>query len=323
MANTNNRGQIIIKKVKKGGHAAHHGGAWKVAYADFVTAMMAFFLLLWLLSATTEEQKLGIADYFAPSIVTGSAKGADGVLGGNTITVEGSLKNDRSPIGITIALPSADEEWDGDTLGIKGGDGDEASVESGQTPAVDPEDQKRKTVDALMEEQEQRSFDEAEEKILRAIEDDPELRNLAANLHIDQTPEGMRIQIVDKNKTSMFPSGSALMYDHTRHLLRFVVTAIADMKNRIAIKGHTDATPYQGGGAYSNWELSTDRANASRRAMIDAGLDTARIESVVGRAAEDPFVADDPYAPQNRRISIIMLRRKPLVHIPDFQSGER
>ena len=119
MANTEDRGQIIIKKVKKGGHGGHHGGAWKIAYADFITAMMAFFLLMWLLNATTEEQKLGIADYFAPSIVTGSAKGSDGVLGGNTITVDGALKNDTSPIGITIALPSADENWEGETVGKK------------------------------------------------------------------------------------------------------------------------------------------------------------------------------------------------------------
>ena len=315
----NDRGQIIIKKVKKGGHEGHHGGAWKVAYAAFGPDMMAFFLLLWLLSATTEEQKLGIADYFAPSIVTGSAKGADGVLGGNTITVDGALKNDRSPIGITIALPSADEEWDGNTLGIKGGDGEKGEE---KTPQIDPSELDRKTIDALLEEQEQRRFDEAEKKILRAIEEDPALKDLAANLQIDHTPEGMRIQIVDKNKTSMFPSGSAQMYDHTRELLRFVVTAIDEMGNRIALKGHTDATPYQGGGDYSNWELSTDRANASRRALVEAGLAPARIESVVGRAAEDPFVADDPYDPQNRRISIILLRERPLVHIPDFEDGD-
>jgi chemotaxis protein MotB len=315
----NDRGQIIIKKVKKGGHDGHHGGAWKVAYADFVTAMMAFFLLLWLLSATTEEQKLGIADYFAPSIVTGSAKGADGVLGGNTLTVDGTLKNDRAPIGITIALPSSDEEWDGNTLGIKGGDGDKGEE---KTPEIDPSELDRKTVDALLEEQEQRRFDQAEKEILRAIEEDPALKNLAANLQIDHTPEGMRIQIVDKNKTSMFPSGSAQMYGHTRELLRFVVGAIADMENRIAIKGHTDATPYQGGGDYTNWELSTDRANASRRALIGTGLASDRIESVVGRAAEDPFIEEDPYDPQNRRISIILLRQQPLVEIPDFEDGE-
>ena len=162
---------------------------------------------------------------------------------------------------------------------------------------------------------------EAEEKILRAIEEDPALKKLAANLHIDHTPEGMRIQIVDQNRTSMFPSGSSQMYDHTRELLSFVVTAIAEMDNQVALKGHTDATPYQGGGDYSNWELSTDRANASRRALVAAGLPPDRIESVVGRAAEDPFVADDPYDPQHRRLSIVLLRERPLVQIPDFEDG--
>ena len=139
MANASDRGEIIIKKVKKGGHGGHHGGAWKIAYADFVTAMMAFFLLLWLLNATTEEQKLGIADYFAPSIVSGSAKGADGVLGGNTITVDGALKNDSSPIGITIALPTADEDWEGETLGIKGGDGGQDQRGNPEAPQQDQE----------------------------------------------------------------------------------------------------------------------------------------------------------------------------------------
>ena len=127
---------------------------------------------------------------------------------------------------------------------------------------------------------------------------------------------------MDVGPTSMFPSGSAHMYGHTRELLRFVVGAITDMENRIAIKGHTDATPYQGGGDYTNWELSTDRANASRRALMQAGLTSDRIESVVGRAAEDPFIEEDPYDPQNRRISIILLRERPLVEIPDFEDGD-
>ncbi len=331
MANTDDRSQIIIKKVKKGGHGGHHGGAWKIAYADFVTAMMAFFLLMWLLNATTEVQKLGIADYFAPSLVTGSSRGSDGVLGGNTITVDGALKNDTSPIGITIALPSADENWEGESIGKKGGDG-------GQDQRGNPETQKgpgqgggeeqlvviepdQKTIDALLEQQEQEQFAKTEERLLQALEEDPELKELKDNLVIDQTPEGMRIQIVDRNKTAMFPSGSANMFEHTKDLIAKVVQAISELDNKIAIKGHTDAQPFKGHNGYSNWELSTDRANASRRALLEGGLDPSRIDSVVGRAAQDPFVEDDPFSPQNRRISIILLRDKPLVNIPEFEDG--
>ena len=321
------RGQIIIKKVKKGGHGGHHGGAWKIAYADFVTAMMAFFLLLWLLNATTEEQKLGISDYFAPTIVTGSQSGADGVLGGNTITVDGNLKNDTSPIGITIALPSADEEWEGETLGIKAtGTENEEAVEEPDAPDTasqsEEEPAEPEPVEAVLKREEERNFEQAEAEIRQTLEETPELIDLADNLKIDQTPEGLRIQIIDKDKTAMFPSGSATMFEHTRKLMEAVVKAIAPLENQIAIKGHTDATPFNSSNGYGNWELSTERANASRRALMEAGLPERRIESVVGRAAQEPFLEEDPYSPQNRRISIILLRNTPLVELPKFQSGD-
>ncbi|MEM7173636.1 MAG: flagellar motor protein MotB [Pseudomonadota bacterium] len=324
MADEANRQQIIIKKVKKGGHGGHHGGAWKVAYADFVTAMMAFFLLMWLLNATTEEQKLGIADYFAPSIVTGSQKGADGVLGGRTITVDGRMKNDTSPIGITIALPTSDEDWEGETVGIKGAEGgaenSDPDAEGSSGPVLEAEIDPS-AVEAVRERLEQEQFEKVEETLRQTIEETPELQGLAENLVIDQTPEGLRIQIVDKDRTSMFPSGSAEMFPHTRRLMASVVNSIKDLKNKVAIKGHTDATPYSSESGYSNWELSTDRANASRKALIESGLAPNRIASVVGRAAQDPFIKEDPFSPQNRRISIILLSDKPVVELPQFQSG--
>ncbi len=310
------RNQIIIKKVKKAAHG-HHGGAWKIAYADFVTAMMAFFLLLWLLNATTEEQKLGIADYFAPTIVTGSMKGADGVLSGNTITVEGSLKNDTSPVGITISVPKADENWEGETIGVR------ATGTENEDPAEDPtnpaESGTPDPVEAIAERSEEERFEQAEEQIRQALQETPDLKELAENLLIDQTPEGLRIQIVDKHGTAMFPSGSAAMFDHTRKLMETVYAAIKDLDNKVAIKGHTDATPFQASNGYSNWELSTDRANASRRALSEAGLPAERLESVVGRAAQDPLLPEDPTNPQNRRISIILLRDNPVVELPKFE----
>ena len=265
--------------------------------------------------------------------MTGSQKGAEGVLGGNTITVDGPLKNDTSPIGITMALPTADEDWEGETMGIKGGDGGqdqrgnpETQKGPGQGPGaggeeIDISKLDRKAIDALVEQTEQARFEQAEEKIRQAIEEDPKLKAMADNLKIDLTPEGMRIQIVDKNKTSMFPSGSAHMYAHTQELIASVVKAIADLDNPISIKGHTDASPFNGRGGYTNWELSTDRANASRRALLDAGLPAERIASVVGRADQEPLIEDDPYSPQNRRISIILLRQKPMVQIPEFEDG--
>jgi chemotaxis protein MotB len=300
---------IIIKKVKKVGHA-HHGGAWKIAYADFVTAMMAFFLLMWLLSATTEEQKKGIADYFAPTTrVSATTSGSDGVMGGTTISPDGAMISDRSAIGIEVTLPPADSEEEIDeipeeTASAKAaGEGESTGGDAGET--AEEAAQKAKF------EEESKQFAEAEAALKQAIEAAPELRELVNNLVVDHTPEGLRIQLVDQSKKSMFPSGKADMFDHTSKLMALVVSAIANLPQKISIKGHTDATPFTGNDGYSNWELSTDRANASRRALISSGLSPERVVSVVGRAAQDPLIVEDPRSPQNRRISIILLRENP------------
>ena len=304
-----NAATIIIKRVKKRGHEAHHGGAWKVAYADFVTAMMAFFLLLWLLNATTEEQRAGIADYFTPTSVSRSNSGGGGVLGGQSITSEGAMQSNRSAVNLTISLPSTDTPDDLGDYREPGGGPDTDAEEAPTQSANDAEKLlDEKAVDEMMARRDEESFKAAAEALRQAIQSVPELKQLAENLLIDETPEGLRIQLVDRDKLSMFPSGSAEMYDHTRKLLELVSTAIAPMPNRISIKGHTDATPYSSRNGYSNWELSTDRANASRRALEAAGLPAARIDSVAGRAAEEPLLPDDPTSPQNRRISIVLLR---------------
>ncbi len=266
---------IIIKKVKKVAPAGHHGGAWKVAYADFVTAMMAFFLLLWLLNVTTDEQKRGIADYFSPASLARQTSGSGGVLGGTTLSAEGAM--------------------------------DEESVTKGHEEGALDEEQ----LEDLLAKREEEQFAATEEALRQAIESVPELQALAENLLIDQTPEGMRIQIVDQAKKSMFPIGRAEMYDHTEKLLSLVADAIAQLPQKIAIKGHTDATPYVTDNGYSNWELSTDRANSSRRALVRAGLPSERIDSVAGRADQEPLRPDRPFDPQNRRISVILLRENP------------
>ena len=299
MAAVGDNAPIIIKKIKKGGHG-HHGGAWKVAYADFVTAMMAFFLLLWLLNATTDEQKQGIADYFTPSSVSKSHSGGGGVMGGKTLSREGVMARDRSAVNVTVSLPSdtPNPEPENEPSDTRPGDRQQNSPS-----LVD-----REQIEEALAKEEDEQLKQAEDALTQAIESMPELKALADNLLVEQTPEGLRIQIVDHARYSMFPLGSAEMYDHTKKLLGLVTAAIKDLPQEISIKGHTDATPYSNARGYSNWELSTDRANASRRALIAAGLPEERIESVAGRAAQEPLIAEDPFSARNRRISITLLR---------------
>lgn len=280
---------IIIKKKKKGGHEAHHGGAWKVAYADFVTAMMAFFLLMWLLNATTEEQRSGIADYFSPVSVSDSSSGGGGVLSGQTVSREGALVDDRARIGMTLEMPAPPEPESGR------GDGDESAGEAARRQRVAEEDAR---------------FDEAVEKLFDALRARSDLEELESHLMVDQTPEGLRIQIVDEEDSSMFDSGSAAPRPRTEELLRMVGEAIADLPNDLSVKGHTDSVPFRGENGYGNWELSADRANASRRTLVAAGLDPARVHQVVGRADQDLLLPDDPTNARNRRISIILLRQE-------------
>ncbi len=307
MANDNedNAPPIIIKRVKKAAHA-HHGGAWKVAYADFVTAMMAFFLLLWLLQATTEEQKLGIADYFSPASISRNTSGAGGMLGGRTFTKKGANRHDQSPVGVMIKLPTNLPDWDniGDPVENTATEETGAGAREESAPGQ-PNDT---ALEEMRAERAAEQFAKAEQALRQAIEEVPELESLVNNLLIDQTPEGMRIQIVDAEGKSMFPLSSARMYEHTRKLLGLVADAVRTLPQQIAVKGHTDAAPFVNDNGYSNWELSTDRANSSRRALIEAGLPTARIASVVGLADTEHLDEDDPLSPRNRRISIILLR---------------
>lgn len=283
---------IVIKKVKKGGHGAH-GGAWKIAYADFVTAMMAFFLLLWLLNSVTQEQLEGISDYFAPTTTSTSQSGSGDILGGATITVDGSLQDDTSRPQVTIDLPPP-----------KAGTGGEGSAgeETVNTPPEELTEEERQAVE------EERQFQEAQQALEDALEQMPEFQQLAQSLMVDNTPEGLRIQIVDQDGLAMFPSGSANMYDHTVKLMELALPVIMSMPQNISITGHTDAVPFRRADGYSNWELSSDRANAARKVLMDQGVPEGRLSHVVGKAATDPLLPDDPKNARNRRLSIIMLR---------------
>ncbi len=286
---------IIIKKVKKGGHG-HHGGAWKVAYADFVTAMMAFFLLLWLLNATTEEQKRGIADYFEPGF-RGSS-GAGGILGGTSRSEEGKLNQPASSPSVSIPLPTVARTIDDEESAKE--DAEAQSEHFDSQPAEDQEE--------LVRRREQEEFARAEHDLRQALQQIPDIRDLAENLIIDETPEGLRIQIVDQDTRPMFQPGGIDPLPRARLLLEKLVEVVKDMPNKISITGHTDSSPLNRIG-YSNWELSSDRANATRRIMAQSGLPAGRIASVQGKADTEPLFSDEPTSPRNRRISVVLLRK--------------
>ncbi len=294
---------IIIKRVKKVQHGGHHGGAWKVAYADFVTAMMAFFLLLWLLNVTTDEQRRGLADYFTPASVSRSTSGSGGVMGGLSMALEGARRTENMRVGVPKPMSSTDDENQEISE-----DQDPLPTVSGDAEQTDKENLSEEELNELLAEREEKMFAAAEKALRDAIAGTPELSRLADSLVVDQTAEGLRIQIVDQERYSMFPMGSSNMYGHTKKMLEQVAKVIANLPNKISVTGHTDATPYAKSSRYSNWELSTDRALASRRTLLEYGLDAGRITRVVGKAAGELLVPEDPTSPRNRRISMVLLR---------------
>jgi len=264
---------IIVKKIKKGGHG-HHGGAWKVAFADFVTAMMAFFLLLWLLASTTPEEKGGISEYFNPTI-SGPSKGA-----GNS--------DSMIDMGGVNSTP-------------KGKEGQDFKEDSGAKPTVEQ-------VNEALQQEKQR-LESLMEDLKKAIEQSQALKPYKDQLLLDITPEGLRIQIVDKENRPMFDSGSAELKYYTKEILHELAKTINTVPNRISLTGHTDAAQFVGREGYSNWELSADRANASRRELVVGGLGEAKIAKVVGLAAMVAFNKEDPRHPINRRIAIIVMNK--------------
>jgi len=308
---------IIIKKVKGGGHAPHHGGAWKVAYADFVTAMMAFFLLLWLLNVTTDVQKRGIADYFEPTVASKSQSGAGGLLGGQTVGPPGAQSMPTSLPSLALNRPALRQPSEGDD-GNEGGAGRSKSTDAGTPPgdqdaAGEREQQEKRLsaedLDRRVSEREAKRFAAAVFTLRQAVEQLPELKGLADNLMVDETPEGLRIQLVDLEKQPMFALGSAELLDPAKKLLAVITQVVQRLPNQVTITGHTDALPYPGGRRYTNWELSADRANSSRRELMADGIPETRFSRVTGVADRDPLLPDDPNSPRNRRISIVLLRQ--------------
>ena len=296
---------IVIKKVKKGGHGGHHGGAWKVAYADFVTAMMAFFLLMWLINTTSPEQKRGIADYFAPASVSESTSGSGGILAGTALGDQG-VKSDGSMSVVQQLSPEA--PVDAEEAGKSQHTGEAGGQAQAATEAAIQAAQKR----------EADQFESAAQSLRQAMQDMPELAELSKQVMIDQTPEGLRIQLVDQEGRSMFENNSARPNDRARLLLRAVARVVNQLSNRVTISGHTSAVI----GARTrsdDWALSAARANASRGVLQEAGVDADRIYQVSGKANSDPMFPDDPTLAGNRRIAIVLLREKPVLppdHVP-------
>jgi chemotaxis protein MotB len=270
---------IVIKRIKKVSGGAH-GGAWKIAYADFVTAMMAFFLLMWLLGSTTKAKMEGISQYF------------------------------KTPLKVALAGGSGS----GDSSSIVKGGGTDLTRSVGQVKNGEVEGKKSLNLDASRahkEQEESQRLKDVKDKLDKAVASNPKMQQFKKQLKIDITSEGLRIQIIDDKNRPMFDSGGAVMKSYTRDILREIGKTLNDVPNRISLSGHTDAVPYAGGDAgYSNWELSADRANASRRELVMGGLEDGKVLRVVGLGSAIPFDKDDPNSPVNRRISIIVMNKK-------------
>ena len=285
---------IIIKKIKKGGHGGHHGGAWKVAYADFVTAMMAFFLLMWLINTTSPEQKRGIADYFAPASVSASTSGSGGILAGTSMGNEG-VKGEGTVKVLEQAAPQPPKN-----VVDQGASSKQAASSAEQ--ALQQAQQKR----------EEQAFQSAAMSLKQAMQNMPELAELSKQILVDQTPEGLRIQLIDQEGRSMFEQGSSKPNDRARVMLRAVARVVNQLPNRITLAGHTSASS-DGGKPAADWTLSAARADSSRQILQEAGVDADRIYQVSGKAASDPLYPDDPTLAGNRRIALILLREAPVL----------
>lgn len=281
-----NPAPIIVRKVTvvAGGH---HGGAWKVAYADFVTAMMAFFLLLWLLGATEEKQRKGIADYFSPTLVKlrQQSAGSEGLLGGSSITDVDNYPNRQGQTGTrAITIPR----------GVTGG-----PVEGGGRGELDSQ-----------------KLRELQDKIDQKLVKRRQIKHLARQVRVMRAPEGIRIDLMDNADFSMFELGTTILTKEARGLLEVMAETLADEPAPLIIRGHTDSLPWRGGMTTNNWPLSTGRAEATRQALVLGGVPQTRFARIEGVAETEPLVVDNPADPRNRRISLLLLEARSAARAP-------
>ena len=281
---------LILTKKKKI-PAEGHGGAWKIAYADFVTAMMAFFLLLWLLNATTEDQMFGISEYFAPTSVAEDETAVGEALKGMAIAVEGAMRSDSSRPSVTVAIPTYGEEGEGEEAGEERVSQDEAHLKEAR---------------ATLERQERQLLDVAMNKLRLSVEKMEEFQEIQDSLLIEMTPEGLMIQIIDQQKRPMFEPETAVLTKFSRRLLALVGSIVVTLPNDISITGHTEHSGYKRANNFTNWTLSGHRAVAAQQWLIDAGLPPKRIIQVEGKADTELLNPREPNSPKNRRISILL-----------------
>ena len=282
---------IIVKKIIADGHGGHHGGAWKVAYADFVTAMMAFFLLMWLLGATDEKARKGIADYFAPTLVQfrQNSAGSNGLFGGASLIDKDNYPHKAAQTGTRSMTIPADS-----TGGTNVGTGEKGTLKSR----------------SVIEAQDKRNFEQIRAKLAERIAQDARLKQLTKHVRFVQTRDGMRIDLIDDADYSMFSLGTTQLVTDADRLIAMVGESIAGLPNPIMIRGHTDSVPYGDPTAMNNWMLSSGRAEATRRKLAQAGVPEARFERIEGVADREPLIANNNADPRNRRVAVTLLFRK-------------
>ncbi len=284
---------IIVKKINKGGHG-HHGGAWKIAYADFVTAMMAFFLLMWLLGSTSKAQKEGISEYFQTPLLQAMTQGPSS--GKSSSVIDGGGRD------VT--------RKEGQVKPVEGDPGKQKTVVVSNGKGV------RKDTDIMIAKEiarkaEKKRLTKLKDKMVEEIQKNPTLQKFKDQLLIDMTSEGLRIQIVDEKNRPMFRSGGAKLRPYAKLILKEIGAMLNDVPNKISLSGHTDASGYSSGDrGYSNWELSSDRANASRRQLVKGGMNEDKLLKVVGLASSSLLDKENPFNPINRRISLIILNKE-------------
>jgi chemotaxis protein MotB len=293
---------IIIKKIIDDGHGGAHGGAWKIALADMMTAMMAFFLLMWLLGASNADQRKSIADYFKPTsqslVAIGQLAGSNGILGGRSI-----IDPDGFPFAAkqTALLERLTPRSEG---------GPNPSTDPGQeneNPYSDPDkltpEQKKEVAAA----KEKADFEKLEKEIEQKLSQNKKLEDLKDQVSVTRDKQGLRIEIIDKADFAMFPSGSMSMQGKASNLIAEIAASLADMPNKVAIRGHTDSVPFQNKDGRNNWSLSAERAEATRQILEKNGIKESRFARIEGVSDTDPFNPKDPRDPRNRRMSITVL----------------
>jgi len=292
---------IIIKRIKKGGHGGHHGGAWKVAYADFVTAMMAFFLLLWLINVTTPAQKMGLAEYFTPTIGVKDSMGI-GFKGGKKPTPDvGRANTDKNAPGLVEGQIHQGPVAQAPDVSVPPKpDPDAENTSNGQKAPKEGKDNG--------ETEDNDELKAAEQDVKQALEQDPNLQSYKNDVVVQDSPEGLKVDMIDDPKTPMFVPGGSALTDTGKKVLDSMANIIVKTPNNISINGHTDASGATADPHYTNWELSTDRANAARRFLVTTQLEPDRVQKVIGYADRELLTPQEPSSPRNRRITLILMR---------------